>query len=106
VDERLVPCECCGHPLSQCHHLASFADFGDTLMTMQLCANCHELVHLIYSGVYVGQKTALYLAEKAGAAMGGRGDPRIRFLSNVAKEMNDLEGEMWTARRKREEASA
>jgi hypothetical protein len=54
---RLTPCECCGFPLSQRHHLAPFAENGETDQTMQLCANCHELYHLIYR-VYVEKSEA------------------------------------------------
>jgi hypothetical protein len=46
-EERLTPCRCCNYPLTQRHHLDGFIDgkeFGDTI---QLCANCHDLFHII-----------------------------------------------------------
>lgn len=45
--ERLSPCNCCGYPISQRHHLITVAEYrGENNYTRQLCANCHELYHI------------------------------------------------------------
>jgi hypothetical protein len=45
--ERLTPCDCCGYPISQRHHLITVAEYyGENNYTRQLCANCHELYHI------------------------------------------------------------
>ena len=48
---RLVPCEVCGYPLSQLHHMMQQQHFGkaNDIWNVQLCACCHELYHLIYN---------------------------------------------------------
>lgn len=56
LKERTTPCECCGFPLSQRHHLLAVAEFGDTDATAQLCANCHDLYHII-------ERSILHLAK-------------------------------------------
>jgi hypothetical protein len=45
--ERTTPCECCGHPLSQRHHLLPVPVWGDKSATVALCPNCHEILHLL-----------------------------------------------------------
>lgn len=47
--ERISPCSACGYPSSQRHHLWDVATHGENRVTIQLCANCHELQHLIYN---------------------------------------------------------
>lgn len=47
LQERLTPCACCRYPLSQRHHLLEVARHGENPATVQLCANCHEVYHLI-----------------------------------------------------------
>lgn len=47
LQERLTPCQCCNYPISERHHLLEYAEFGETRYTRQLCANCHELFHII-----------------------------------------------------------
>jgi hypothetical protein len=47
--ERLSDCECCGYPLSHRHHLFPVCKYGENEETIQLCANCHELWHILYS---------------------------------------------------------
>ncbi len=47
LKNRLTPCQCCSYPISQTHHLLDIATYGDNNFTYQLCANCHELYHLI-----------------------------------------------------------
>lgn len=47
--ERLTPCQCCGWPISERHHLLEVARYGESNHTARLCANCHELYHIIYA---------------------------------------------------------
>lgn len=47
LEERMMPCECCGHPLSQLHHQLPIEYYQDNDKTRHLCANCHELFHLM-----------------------------------------------------------
>jgi ribosomal protein L37E len=49
--ERTTACSACGYPVSHRHHLHDVATHGDTAKTVQLCANCHELQHLIYNAL-------------------------------------------------------
>ena len=52
--ERMTPCSCCEWPLSQRHHLLNVATYGENAATIQLCANCHELYHLMYNHYVLG----------------------------------------------------
>ena len=46
--ERITPCEWCEHPLSQRHHLLPVSIYGDEQKyILRLCANCHELYHIV-----------------------------------------------------------
>lgn len=47
ISERLKPCEACGYPISQRHHMLDFATHGENDETSQLCACCHEIFHLL-----------------------------------------------------------
>ena len=47
LSERLMPCQCCGYPISQRHHLFNVAAFGEHTYVRYLCANYHELFHII-----------------------------------------------------------
>jgi ribosomal protein L37E len=47
--ERLTACSACGYPTSHRHHLWDMAGHGENRVTIQLCANCHELHHLMYN---------------------------------------------------------
>ena len=49
--ERTSPCEACGYPTSHRHHIHDVATHGENLLTVQLCANCHELQHLLYNAL-------------------------------------------------------
>jgi ribosomal protein L37E len=49
--ERVSPCSACGYPSSQRHHLWDVATHGENRVTIQLCANCHELQHLMYNAL-------------------------------------------------------
>jgi ribosomal protein L37E len=49
--ERITPCSACGYPSSHRHHLWDLATHGENKVTVQLCANCHELHHLMYNAL-------------------------------------------------------
>ncbi|MBE2183444.1 MAG: hypothetical protein IAE89_08465 [Anaerolineae bacterium] len=49
--ERSTPCSACGYPSSHRHHLWDVAAHGENKVTIQLCANCHELFHLMYNAL-------------------------------------------------------
>jgi ribosomal protein L37E len=49
--ERLQACSACGYPSSHRHHLWELAMHGENQVTIQLCANCHELQHLMYNAL-------------------------------------------------------
>lgn len=51
VQDRLVACAACGYPSSHRHHLWDFATHGENDVTIHLCANCHELNHLMYNAL-------------------------------------------------------
>jgi hypothetical protein len=63
--ERMTPCSACGYPTSHRHHLWDIATHGENQVTVQLCANCHELHHLMYNtlarGSAYSQKLVLHL---------------------------------------------
>jgi hypothetical protein len=48
LKERTTPCQVCNHPLSQRHHMMPFKDYGEQDWVAYLCANCHELWHIMY----------------------------------------------------------
>ncbi|MCC6612084.1 MAG: hypothetical protein IT320_01335 [Anaerolineae bacterium] len=49
--ERTTPCAACGYPASHRHHVYDVATHGESERTVALCANCHELQHLIYNAL-------------------------------------------------------
>ncbi|MDX2160779.1 MAG: hypothetical protein SF162_05590 [bacterium] len=61
--ERVTACSACGYPASHRHHLWDVAMHGENNVTIQLCANCHELHHLLYNALV---KTSNYSRDLAG----------------------------------------
>jgi ribosomal protein L37E len=49
--ERTTACAACGYPASHRHHVYDVGTHGENIMTVQLCANCHELQHLMYNAL-------------------------------------------------------
>lgn len=47
IKERVSPCSVCGYPISEKHHMAERHIYGDNDYTIKLCANCHELFHIL-----------------------------------------------------------
>lgn len=89
--EKLTPCECCHYPISQRHHLLNYAYHGENEHTMQLCANCHELYHLLYNKYVAGSKTI-----KLGKVINALGinDKRIMFLFETVMKVKEFEIQM------------
>lgn len=54
--ERVTACSACGYPSSHRHHLWDIATHGENKVTIQLCANCHELHHLMYNALVKGSE--------------------------------------------------
>jgi hypothetical protein len=91
IAERLTPCACCSYPLSQRHHLVySVAQAGDHRNTLQLCANCHELAHIIDQALEDYERNprkathARRLFQAACAAL-GKDDRRIRRMLELVR---------------------
>lgn len=62
--ERQTPCSACGYPVSHRHHLWDIATHGENAVTVQLCANCHELHHLLYNTLARGSEHSRRLARR------------------------------------------
>ena len=65
--ERITACTACGYPSSHRHHLWDIAMHGENKVTIQLCANCHELHHLLYNALV---KTSNYSRDLAVHVLG------------------------------------
>lgn len=91
IKERLTPCGCCGHPLSQRHHLLEIAVWGENEATVQLCGNCHELYHLASRGFVENHKASKALFFDVFDKM-GRWTDRMQFIVKLldrAKKLNE-----------------
>jgi hypothetical protein len=94
LEERLTPCECCGYPVSQRHHVLPVARYGDHGWTVQLCANCHEAYHILEQGWIdirgARENThAVRLFRAIWHAWGGRSDPRIAFIIDLIVKVEE-----------------
>jgi len=77
LSERLMPCQCCGYPISQRHHLFNVAAFGENTYVRYLCANCHELFHIIDNDT---KPRGIALRIAAEEALGSN-DHRLAYLT-------------------------
>lgn len=93
IQERLTPCECCGYKLSQRHHLLEVADWGENTATVQLCANCHELYHLLYGAYVTKSERCIHLAGQFILKV-GFGDSRVTYLKNLVNKSESLKIEV------------
>ncbi len=88
LKQRMTPCECCGYPISQRHHLFEIAHYGESDFTRQLCANCHELYHLIEALDSTPEDRADKVT-RSSALIGrivsawGKDDPRFKYLCEL-----------------------
>jgi phosphatidylserine/phosphatidylglycerophosphate/cardiolipin synthase-like enzyme len=81
---RAVPCIACNHPISEKHHIQPQAIYGShnwNNRTVRLCANCHEIVHLILE-TWEGDRSNLLLKKIAPSLDGAR----IRILNETAQK--------------------
>jgi hypothetical protein len=88
LKERIKPCECCGHVISQRHHLLPVARYGENNLTAHLCANCHEAYHIFERGyldfaAHRYESHAMYLMGAIRWAWGGADDPRVKYLCDL-----------------------
>lgn len=89
INERTTPCRICGHLLSERHHLLPFAEHGETNKhIVYLCANCHEIYHLIYTAMFEHAKKnshsrSIYLVGHLFLKR-GMDDPLLRALQELA----------------------
>lgn len=44
--ERNVTCRFCNFPISQRHHILPVSLYGETAWVIELCARCHDSVHI------------------------------------------------------------
>ena len=97
LKQRMTPCNCCGYPISQRHHLFEVAHYGESDFTRQLCANCHELYHLI-EGLDAIPEDQGDRVTRCSALLGrviqiwGQDDPRLEYLFklyHLAQEHRD-----------------
>ena len=86
--ERLTPCECCGYPISQRHHLLDYAYHGENDFTAQLCANCHELYHLLFNHFARGSKGKLLSKV---LLKFGTGNKQVQYLLNLVMDVAKVE---------------
>lgn len=89
AEERLTPCECCGHPVSHRHHLLSVANYGDIEFTVQLCPNCHELVHWCFKE-HTEHRWRWGWIWTQFVVLTPTTDPRIKYIERLVKWMIDL----------------
>jgi hypothetical protein len=83
--ERTRACECCKYPITQRHHLFAVAEFGESYITVQLCANCHELYHLLETESSRRSYTILwYFTRRC-----GEDDSRLVYLRGLIAETKE-----------------
>jgi hypothetical protein len=76
VEERITPCQFCAYPISERHHALPVSMYGENECTLQLCANCHGLYHIVQSVFVRKSKRAIKLLD---AFRDAYGDDDIRL---------------------------
>lgn len=94
IIERLTPCECCNHPLSNRHHILDFAVYGENDKTLQLCPNCHELYHICYKAV-VTPTQRIGSSWDAFVINAGYNDPRVLFIMTKVQEAMEIKQDLF-----------
>ena len=84
LSERITPCAACEYPFSQRHHLDPVRYSGENNDTVQLCANCHELYHILDRLNHGGKSTSDIHAGHAYITKFGWEDKAYRFLEKLA----------------------
>lgn len=88
LKQRLTPCECCGYPISQRHHLLPHTFWGETNHTRQFCPNCHELYHIIERLLCGDDKSERHHARLLIPIVEawGSDDPRLVYMDKLVRE--------------------
>lgn len=97
LSERLTPCECCGHPLSHRHHQLPIEYYHDRDEVAYLCANCHEIFHLMErvirdNAVHPGRATRNVHLLSAVFEQWGDDDPRLEKIGILLEQSAELKG--------------
>lgn len=93
LKERLTPCEVCGHPLSQRHHIPHVSEVGPHESTVQLCANCHELYHLAFNAHFRDGKRAARVWGEVSQRLGLNSD-LVHDIYRLAARAHEIEIDM------------
>lgn len=93
IEERLTPCMCCKYPLTERHHILDFVTWGEALDTWQLCANCHEILHIAFAAIILKKKRSTELWENFEKVLGEK-HPTIQWIYERIEETLDLSFEM------------
>lgn len=89
---RTEPCQFCGYPISQIHHALPFHIYGENLCTLNLCANCHELYHIV-ERTYLNPDSSSRKLVKAFTMKYGSEDNRIKMVYHfMAAALNLVNG--------------
>lgn len=87
IADRRKPCEWCNHPLSQRHHLLPFKTYGENHMILHLCANCHEIYHVMESW-YHNSVRGIWMKIALESGLGEK-DHRIIKAKEAVKKASD-----------------
>jgi hypothetical protein len=93
TNQRIEPCQFCGYPISQRHHALPFHIFGENECVLRLCANCHELYHVIEKS-YLSPTTHENKLLESFVCVFGTDDVRIKKAAHfIAAAINIAKGE-------------
>lgn len=91
--ERLTKCQFCDYPFSQRHHALPISVYGENNCTLQLCANCHELYHIVERAFLFKSKSSAKLLESFFLSY-GKDDIRYKKACHfIAAAVNIARGE-------------
>ena len=90
LDIRLTPCEVCDFPLTHRHHLLAFVENGESNYTIQLCATCHELLHIAMGAIIHKKRraTEVYTAFRGTVGANSELIKKIEDLVYSTAELN------------------
>lgn len=93
VEERLSGCMICGFPLVHKHHILPFATWSETNITMHLCPNCHELIHIAINAIIFKKKRSEELWELFCERV-GKNNPLILLIEEKVYEWMETNFEL------------
>lgn len=90
VKHRITPCKWCRFPISQRHHFLPVSEYGENDITVQICANCHEIYHIIHTCLTKQTPSSMtkYIALTVHL---GENDKRLQRALHWVKYLQDLE---------------